>query len=609
MDHHAVRSGYSRATDWDDDPFASSGLARLERAAVTLRAGLVPVVACVLFVACSAAVRPSSPTPGAQTAQPQAAAVSRTLVVASRNEPPTLASRPLRFFAASRGIHVALFNGTLDFIDQRGNAQPYLAEALPQLNTDTWRVSADGRMETTYRLRPNLVWHDGTPLTAPDAVFAWQLYRTPELGVSSSEPTARMEEVVAPDDRTIVIRWKTLYPLAGALKDEFEPLPRHILEQPFQQLDGEAFTNHPYWTREFVGLGPYRLDRWEPGSFYEAVVFDRFVFGKPRIERMQVRFMTDPNTVLANILSGEVHVAVDYAVRFPQAATLKQEWATRGGEGGVVVASPSLFWKTSFQLRPEVASPPAVLDVRVRRALAHAFDKQGINEAIMEGFSIITDTVVSPRADYYPAVDRAITKRPFEPRLMQQQLEGIGFTRGSDGFYAGPDGGPFVPELRVLADPSLESENAIIVNTFRRAGVAATSFIIPAVQQSDGPIRSLFPTMASSGGSGGETDLRDYITASASTPENRYAGRNRGAWSSTEYDRLWEAFNTTLDRSERIRQIVELERVLSEQVPIVPHYFTPQVMPHVRALTGPIARELPDAGLESFNIWQWEWRQ
>jgi peptide/nickel transport system substrate-binding protein len=303
-----------------------------------------------------------------------------------------------------------------------------------------------------------------------------------------------------------------------------------------------------------------------------------------------------------------VHASVDFAARYEQAATLMREWANKPErEKGVVIASPSLFWKTSFQFRPDVVNNRIVLDPRVRRALAHGFDKQGINEAIMEGFSIVTDTVVSPRADYYPAVDRAIAKYPFDTRLMQQKLEEIGFARGADGFYVGPDGAPFSPEFRVLADPSLESENAILVDTFRRAGVAATSFIIPAVQQSDGPTRSLFPTLASSGGSGGETDLRDFISGAAATPENRFAGRNRGAWSNPEYDRLWQAFNTTLDRSERVRQIVELERVLSDQVPIVPHYFTPQVMAHVATLKGPVERELPDAGLESFNIWQWEW--
>src|SRR5439155_22714166 len=155
---------------------------------------------------------------------------------------------------------VPLFKGTLDYLDHRGNAQPYLIEALPQLNTATWQLLPDGRMETTYHLKPGLVWHDGTPLSAGDAVFAWEIFRTPELGVSSSEPYIHIEDVLAPDERTIVIRWKRAYPLAAALAEDFAPLPRHILEQPFQQLDADTFTNHPYWAREFVGLGPYRLD-------------------------------------------------------------------------------------------------------------------------------------------------------------------------------------------------------------------------------------------------------------------------------------------------------------------------------------------------------------
>jgi peptide/nickel transport system substrate-binding protein len=576
-----------------------------------LRRVLIPLLLCLAISACAP---PPTPTGQGGSTSPQAvwqggpsAPPSRTLVIASRNEPPTLAAKPLRFVAAPRGINVALFNATFDYSDNKGNSQPYLATALPQLNTDSWRVFPDGRMETTYTLRDNVVWHDGTPLTAGDSAFAWEVFRTPELGVSGGEPLTHIEDVLAPDDKTVVIRWKRPYPNAVALNEDFLPLPRHILEQPFQSLDSDSFTNHAYWTREFVGLGPFQLDRWEPGTFYEAVAFDRFIFGKPKIDRIQVRFMNDPNTVMANILGGEVHASVDFAVRFQQAATLRQEWESRGMKGSVV-ASPTLFWKTSFQFRPDVVQPRVVLDPRVRQALAHAFDKQGINEALMGGLSIVTDTVVSPKAEYYPAVDRAISKYPFDTRVMQQKLEALGFIRGPDGFYISPDGSPFTPDLRVTADPTQEAENAIIVDTFRRAGVAATSYIIPAAQQSDGQARSIYPTMASNGGSGGETDLRDFRTASITSAENRWSGRNRGAWSNPDYDRWWEAFNTTLDRSERIRQIVELERILSEQVPIIPHYFTPQVMPHVAALKGPIAREVPDAGLESFNIWQWEWQ-
>jgi peptide/nickel transport system substrate-binding protein len=70
-------------------------------------------------------------------------------------------------------------------------------------------------METTYHLKPNLTWHDGAPLSAEDFVFAWKVYSTPEFGVATSPPIGLMEEVVAPDARTLLIRWRQPYPDAA----------------------------------------------------------------------------------------------------------------------------------------------------------------------------------------------------------------------------------------------------------------------------------------------------------------------------------------------------------------------------------------------------------
>jgi len=104
----------------------------------------------------------------------------------------------------------------LDFLDEKAVPRPYLAEALPQLNTDTWRVLPEGRMQTTYRLRPNLTWQDGTPLSAEDFAFAWRVFSSPEFGVSGSLPIGAMADVLAPEPRTVVIQWRRLYPEAGA---------------------------------------------------------------------------------------------------------------------------------------------------------------------------------------------------------------------------------------------------------------------------------------------------------------------------------------------------------------------------------------------------------
>jgi len=179
---------------------------------------------------------------------------SRTVVIAFRNESTTLA--PKIQDAVSRG-NKELFNATLTGRDTKNVPQPWLAEALPELRTDSWRVFPDGQMETTYRLRPGLTWHDDQPLTADDFVFAWRVYTDKGLGVFRPQSQNQMQEVLAPDPRTIVVRWDSPYPDADILTHELPPLPRHILEQPFADYQSTAaardsFLNQPYCTTEYV---------------------------------------------------------------------------------------------------------------------------------------------------------------------------------------------------------------------------------------------------------------------------------------------------------------------------------------------------------------------
>src|SRR5207244_4193541 len=141
----------------------------------------------------------------------------------------------------------------------------------------------------------------GTTLTAQDCVFAAPVYRVPEFGAGGSRLLRALNEVLAPDERTVVMRWKQPYPNADDLTgtDGLPPLPRQILEASFQQLDPNAFINSAFWTRDYVGLGPYRMEAWEPGSFFQGTAFDQHVLGRPKINRIKVLFITDVNTALA----------------------------------------------------------------------------------------------------------------------------------------------------------------------------------------------------------------------------------------------------------------------------------------------------------------------
>jgi ABC-type oligopeptide transport system substrate-binding subunit len=77
---------------------------------------------------------------------------------------------------------------------------------------------------------------------------------------------------------------------------------------------------------------------------------------------------------------------------------------------------------------------------------------------------------------------------------------------------------------------------------------------------------------------------------------------------SPEYDRLCQAYTTTLDPDERIQRIAEMEHALNEDVGAIPHFFTTVVTAHTAQLAGPVARMDPDAPLTIYNIERWTWQ-
>lgn len=570
------------------------------------RAGIsVATVAAILLplVACAPAAGPSSTAPGAGSDSVRAAP-QRTLVIALRGEPPSLAERSVVPFTNALRVPLKLFNATLDSADEQERAFPYLAEALPQLNTDTWRLFPDGRMETVYRLKPQLTWHDGAALTSEDFVFAWRVYATPQLGTATTPPIGMIEEVVVPDVRTVVIRWRQPYAEAGMLQETFQALPKHILEDPFQTLDPVAFSNAPFWSQEYIGLGPYRLDRWEPGAFIEARAFDGHVLGRPRIDRVKIVFIGDPNTALANILAGEVHYVGEFVFADDHAATLEREWAPT--QGGTTLYAPTALRVSVVQVRPEYADPPALTDVRVRRALAHGVDAELVNDVLNAGKGIITSTLTSPRVPFYAEIERGITRYPHDPRRTQQLMEEAGFVRGQDGFFAGRDGGPFRLQVWSSSGTKNEQENAVIVDSLRKAGVDASRQVFSAAQLADSQARALIPGLSTRGQAA--KPLKDYTTDQIPRPENRWAGENRGGWVGPAYDRAFDAYSRALDASERIRHIAEIEQLFTQELPGIPHWFNPSVTAHVAALKGPVSRQTPDAPQGILRVHEWEWQ-
>ncbi len=546
---------------------------------------------------------------GAAPAAGRTAASTRPLNMAVRYEVNDLA--PKRTGGAASTFTKRAFNASLAIIDDQAVARPYLAEALPQLNTDTWQVTPDGRMETTYRLKPNLTWHDGTPLSAEDFVFAYQVYTARGLGGTfTGSPQDQMDDVLAPDPRTVLIRWARLYPQAGALVNTlFEPLPRHILDAPFRAYQQDpaspdAFLALPFWTTEYIGLGPYKVDRWAPGSAIEGSAFAGHALGRPKVERLVIHFIPDENTVMTNLLAGAVELAGDTSIRFEQAAVLKRQWEPT--QGGTVLMQPGTRHWIFIQFRPEILKTTALLDVRVRRALAHAIDRDPINEALFEGQGFMSDTFVPPMMPYAAEVNRAVAHYPFDPRRAAELLTEAGFTRDSTGFFVDATGARFKPRLLVDGSPTFMREVDIIQNTWSGIGIDVDPSPLPGNVGNVNENRTTFPDMYASSTGITENQLDIFSSAQVATAAKRWAGNNRGGWENADYDYWWNAFNTTLDRKERDQQIIQMMRVVNDQLPGIMLYFNISPEAHVAALKGPTL-QTPET-LANWNMADWEWR-
>jgi peptide/nickel transport system substrate-binding protein len=500
-----------------------------------------------------------------------------------------------------------VFNAGLAIPDARGEFCAYLAEAIPQLNTDTWQVSPDGRMETTWKLRPGLTWHDGQPLTADDFVFAHRVYSAPGLsGVFVPTPQNLIERVTAVDPQTIRISWRTSFLHQG---DGFEPLPRGILGESFAAFEQDPavqrdpFMSNRYWTTEYVGAGPFKLTHWEPGAQLEGAAFDGHALGRPKIDKIVLRIITDANTVLAAMLAGQVQMVVSDVIGIEEAKTLR----TDGGfndvdKKGTLIPTSTAIITLDIQHRPEFLQTPVLGDLRVRKAMAHSLDKAAIIDGLYQGLGAAADTFVRREAPFIVEVDRAITKYPYDPGKAEQFMTTAGFSRDREGFYVDGAGQRFQPSVIYSLGPQREQLLPIMVSSWQKAGVDVQSVLVPNAVRNDPVINATFAGGAVHGNGmtsevGGAQSL---VTDQIGSEANRWSGNNRGGWSNPDYDSWWERYNKTVVRADQIQAMLQMMKIQSEQLPSYPLYYLLSVVPHVAALNG------PQGDASHWNIYEWE---
>jgi peptide/nickel transport system substrate-binding protein len=479
-----------------------------------------------------------------------------------------------------------------------------LAEELPSVKKGTWKIDTQKKtMITVYKLRPGLTWHDGKPYTSKDFEFGWQIAKHPEFPMPDRLVPDLISKIETPDDRTIVIHWNDLYNEAYAIQyTHVRAFPRHLLQEAFSAGDMKAFANLPYWNKNFVGAGPYRVVEWDAGTRMELEAFKDFTLGRPKIDRVTYKTVEDTNTNLAAVLAGEVDLCMRSTISFDGAMILREQWE-KPGKGKIHISPASWSWLNLSRDNPWFS------DVKVRRALLHAIDREAMVQNLFKGEKIVSHLPLSRVRKSYKKALATATLYKYDPETAKKLFAEAGWKPGSDGVLVNAKGERMEFEFRVTAERrDHEQAQAIIADYWKKVGVRTNIKNLPNRLLNAAENRNRWPgAFIGTHNVTVEEWQERFHTKNIPNAENKFAPENVSGWNDPRKDAILDELNSivTPARSEQLQ--LEFLKMFTDALPHVPLYYSPEVLVAKKGLSGITPRqESGGQNSSSWNMYQWD---
>ena len=322
-----------------------------------------------------------------------------TLILRSR-------SFPASFNPLIDDVRVWLYDGLVRF-DENMNPVPDLAES--------WEVSEDG-LVYTIKLRQDVQFHDGTPMTADDVIFTAQLTLDEAVGsayrskfIIDGEPVV-WEKV---DDYTVTATLPApsssfLAKLSRADEIFFCILPKHLLEG-VEDMTTAAFNQNP------VGTGPFKFVEFKADDRLVLDAHDAYHQGQPGVARVVRLALPNEQSALAALKAGEIDVTT-----LNEAGNVK----AADEDENITVYRYNSNWV--FAARFNLAHP-ILQDIKVRKAIAHAIDRENLVKAVISPTAVVGNSPIS----YGWAANPNVTVYEFDMEKANQLLDEAGWSSGS----------------------------------------------------------------------------------------------------------------------------------------------------------------------------------
>ncbi len=459
-----------------------------------------------------------------------------TLINAMSAEPSGLISM-IAGESASSAITANIFNSLLKY-DKNLELEGDLVKS--------WDISPDQKT-ITFKLKPNLKWADGAPLTSADVLFTWQAVTDEKTASPYASDFQLVKQAETPDALTFRVTYAQTYAPALDSWAGLQILPKHLLQG--KDLHTTAFARKP------VGSHYYQLDNWAHGENLKLSRNPNSVLGQARIDKLITRIIPDNSAQFLELMAGNIdYMGLDpikYSRIIPARPELQQKLALYKELG-------NSYTYMGFNLKHKPFD-----DVRVRRAINYAINKQEIIDGVYLGLGI---NIASP---YKPGTrwsNPALTPYPYDPAKARALLQEAGFKDTDGDGILERDGKPFAFEIITNQNKEREKSAVLIQRRLKDVGIDVkiraiewASFISRFIKTGD------FDVVVLGWGLGLDPDQYNIWHSSQQAPgQFNFIGYKNPA-----VDQLLEQGRQELNPDKRMKLYHEFARILLEDSPVV----------------------------------------
>ncbi len=448
-----------------------------------------------------------------------------------------------------------------------------LCDALPTLDNGLAKyedVNGKHGLAVTLKLKPDLKWGDGVPVTTKDLLFTWKVGKDPNSGFSNNNPWDRAKSIDVIDDHTAVLH---LDSVMVSYNQWDQLLPEHIegpiyakATAPGDYIKQTAYNRAP--TTPGLYNGPFRITNYQSGVQVVEEPNPEWTGPKPGFKRIVIKLIENTAALQANLLSGDVDMVAGEGVGL----TIDQVIALRKQQPDkfTYIFKPSLTYE-HIDMKIE---NPILADLRVRKAMLYSLDRQTLVDKLFEGMQPVAATWVNPLNPYYT---KDVPAYGYDVAKAKALLTEAGWTPGPDGICRNAAGQRLSVEFATTSGNRLrELTQQVLQNQWKAACIEATiKNEPPRTLFGDTLKKRLYTGLIMYGWSSAVTESprRTLHSSQIPTAVNNWGGSNSIAFNNPQMDADIVKAEAELDPAKAKLIWADMQKIYADQLPVLPLFF------------------------------------